>query len=91
MVAVALGRLLLLLLTVGKEREYRHRWIKDINLSAFSVYRFHMRQEYILFSQLIGRWEFVLFFNGRGNDVVPPNFFLSFSFFLINVFHFFLN
>ena len=77
MVAVALGRLLLLLLTVGKEREYRHRWIKDINLSAFSVYRFHMRQEY------------VLFFNGRGNDVVPPNFFLSFYFFFNQCFSFF--
>ena len=49
-VAVALGRLLLLLLIAGKEKEYRHQWIKDINLSAFSVYRFHLKQEYVLFS-----------------------------------------
>ena len=49
-VALALGRLLLLLLIAGKEKEYRHQWIKDINLSAFSVYRFHLKQEYVLFS-----------------------------------------
>ena len=49
-VAVALGRLLLLLLIAGKEKEYRHQWIKDINLSAFSVYPFHLKQEYVLFS-----------------------------------------
>ena len=64
-VAVALGRLLLLLLTAGKERGYRHRWIKDINLSAFSVYRFHLWQEYVLFSQLIGGWGFVFQWAGE--------------------------
>ena len=64
-VAVALGRLLLLLLIAGKEKEYRHQWIKDINLSTFSVYRFHLRQEYVLFSQLLGGWGFVFQWAGE--------------------------
>ena len=91
MVAVALGRLLLLLLIVGKEREYRHRWIKDINLSAFSVYRFHMRQEYVLFSQLIGKWEFVLFCFSMGGEMTSFPLISFFFFFFNQRFSFFLN